>query len=101
MEFSKEIFIPTLFSPNGDDVNDVFFIQGSPDLEKIDLIEVFDRWGNEVYERHDILPGDKSSGWDGLFKGSPVSPGVYVYVVNARFSSGAPLHLTGDVTILR
>jgi gliding motility-associated-like protein len=99
--FGGDVFVPSIFSPNGDQVNDIFFIRGGPDLESIQDFEIFDRWGNKIFEKNNIDPGDISQGWNGTYKNAPVLPGVYVYKVDAKFITGKPLHLTGDVTVVR
>ena len=101
IEFSKNIYIPRVFSPNGDQVNDIFFIQGSPDLLNISAFEIYDRWGELVFEKHDFAPNDPSQGWDGKQDGSTVNPGVFVYKVEAEFSQGKPVTFVGDITIIR
>lgn len=76
----KDIFsMPNAFSPNGDGVNDVFYIIGSKDIIAIDDFLIFDRWGNKVFERHQGVPNDKSFGWDG----ANAKPGAYVYYIKA------------------
>jgi len=44
---------------------------------------------------------DPSYGWDGSFKGEPVNPGVFVYVVEVLFINGTNEQIGGDVTIVR
>lgn len=48
------VFAPTAFTPNGDGINDFFFIQGSDIDESRFFIQVFDRWGSMVFESNDI-----------------------------------------------
>lgn len=40
--------MPNVFSPNGDDVNDKFTIYGNPALEEIEVLQIYDRWGELV-----------------------------------------------------
>ena len=97
-----DVGLPNVFSPNGDGINDRFFVSAHPDaLERIPVMRIFDRWGGLVSERTDILPNRPDDGWDGTFKGEPVNPGVYVWVVVLRFADGHEEARTGDVTLLR
>ena len=98
--FSDELFIPTVFTPNGDGINDIFTIYGGDNFERISSFEIFDRWGSKVFERFDIFPGT-NAGWDGTYKGSPVNPGVFVYRVVAILSSGEEVLLYGDLTLIK
>ena len=68
----NEIFIPTVFSPDGDGINDVFNVVGL-ELQDLELI-IYSRWGSMVYKR-DVNQG----GWDGKFEGVDVPSGTYVY----------------------
>ena len=68
----NEIFIPTVFSPDGDGINDVFNVVGL-ELQDLELI-IYSRWGSMVYKR-DVNQG----GWDGKFEGVDAPSGTYVY----------------------
>lgn len=47
-----DIYIPTVFSPNGDNINDIFeVVFHFPDKTKINVFQIFDRWGNQLYEK--------------------------------------------------
>lgn len=66
-------YIPNVFSPNDDGVNDYFSIFGS-DLLGLKL-SIFDRWGNLLFESTDT-----DARWDGYYRGKAMTPGVYVWV---------------------
>ncbi len=65
------LFIPNVFSPNGDGNNDVFRIQAYG-LGEV-FWAVYSRWGEKVFEASTL-----DASWDGTFKGSPLDPGVFV-----------------------
>jgi len=70
---APELFIPNVFSPNGDGVNDAFSVEYTGD-QPFNL-QVFDRWGVQMYGST-----NKSIGWDGTnIKLSPVPDGTYYY----------------------
>jgi gliding motility-associated-like protein len=96
-----DIFLPTAFSPNGDAVNDRLVPFGGPEVELIESFFVFDRWGNQVYEARDFLPGDERSGWDGIFKGEFMNPAVFVVTAQVRFRNGTVQTFSGDVSLIR
>jgi gliding motility-associated-like protein len=89
------LFVPTGFSPNGDGHNDFLRVR-SIGLQGIDYFRVFDRWGNLVFETNDI-----EQSWDGMYKGSPVNAGVFVWVVKAICSNGEETIQKGNVTVLK
>jgi gliding motility-associated-like protein len=68
------VVIPNVFTPNGDNSNEVFKIKSSG-LKTL-TCAIFDRWGLKVYE-WDGLNGY----WDGSIKSSPASDGTYFYIV--------------------
>jgi gliding motility-associated-like protein len=98
----REVYIPNVFSPNGDGVNDYFFISGHPEgIRNIPLLQIYDRWGGLVYERVDALPNLPEQGWDGKARGDDINPGVFVYVAHLVHADGKEEVRTGDVTLVR
>ena len=97
----NEIFIPNVFSPNNDDINDRFTVFGSPRVVSIRSLKVFNRWGEIVFENENFAPGDLSAGWDGRLNGKPLNPGVFVYVSEVELFGQTIKILKGDVTLLR
>jgi gliding motility-associated-like protein len=94
------IFIPNIFSPNGDGINDQFTISGRFNLIKIASLKIYDRWGNQLFERLDMTPGDLDDGWDGNFKGEPMQPGVYVFVAELDYEDISET-VSGSITLVR
>ncbi len=99
---SKErvVFVPNIFTPNGDGQNDVFNVFAGPSVSKINSFRVFNRWGETVYAIDDILPGT-NFGWDGLLQGDRAPTGVYVYYLDVEFIDGRMERFKGDVTLLK
>ena len=89
-----ELFIPNAFSPNGDGENDVFYVRGNT-IETM-YFAVFDRWGQKVFESN-----APSFGWDGSFKGKPLTPAVYDYYVKITCYDKATFSKKGNITILK
>jgi len=93
--------IPNAFTPNGDGRNDRFYVLGGPVNSVIETFEVFNRWGQAVFQAHDAAPGDAGAGWDGRVHGSPAPTGTYVYVVVIRFATGSRQTYKGTVEVIR
>lgn len=74
------IYIPNLFTPNGDGINDFFSVMGNLQAIKLIEIKIFNRWGEKVYQGN-----DKYFAWDGTFNGVPIEPGVFTYTMRAVF----------------
>lgn len=76
---------PNVFTPNGDNVNDIF-------LKDYDLV-VVNRWGQKMYEGVE--------GWDGTYNGEKVSPGTYYYVVTLVDITDRPNVIKGNVLLIQ
>lgn len=94
------IFIPNTFSPNGDGSNDAFYVRGKG-LARVKSLRIFNRWGETVFERINFAVNDASVGWDGTYKGKPLSPDVYVYQVDVFCENSDTLKFEGNITLIR
>jgi gliding motility-associated-like protein len=104
VEVNKNIgvFAPSVFSPNGDNANDRFMLFGKPELVlNIKWLKIYDRWGDVIYSENDIKINETARGWDGNFRGSPMTPAVFVWVAEVEFIDGSKKIMKGDVTLTR
>jgi gliding motility-associated-like protein len=86
-----DLFIPNVFTPNGDGINDQFLIQYSG-KERFNL-RIFDRWGVLVY----VNEGNPSKGWEGnMQSGVQASEGIYYYTLEVGEKA-----YNGNITLLR
>jgi gliding motility-associated-like protein len=92
-----QLVIPNGFSPDGDNINDLFVINGLDAYPGTNL-KIMNRWGNLVYESSNY-----DNTWDGvsnrnavLFGDSKVPPGTYYYVI--ELTSGQTLPGTTSTT---
>jgi gliding motility-associated-like protein len=97
----QKIFVPNIFSPNGDGVNDVLSISIGEDVEEISSFSIFDRWGTLVFGVEHVLPNDPAISWDGKLNGERVNPGVFTFKLVVVFSNGEREVRYGDITLLR
>ncbi len=95
------IFIPNVFSPDNRGDNDRFTIYGGSGLVRIKTLQIFERWGNMVFERKDFSPNDPALGWDGNLDGRPLNAAVYVYYAEVEFTDGKTEVYTGDLVLMR
>lgn len=99
-----DVFIPNVFSrkEGSFEANSSFTIFGDPRrISRIRQLIVYDRWGNQVYERRDFAPNDLSAGWDGFFRNKTAPSAVYVYFAEVEFINGKVKQYKGDVTLVR
>ncbi len=97
----RNLYIPNVFSPNGDQINDLFTLHAGAGLEEIETMSIFDRWGNLVFQTAHFHPEDISKAWDGTMRGEALNPGVYIYTLTAVYKDGKKEMKNGDVTLLR
>jgi gliding motility-associated-like protein len=98
----RPVFIPNIFTPNGDGKNDIFQPFANNSVRNIKSFKVFDRWGELVYETHDApigINGIGGTGWDGFLKNKPLNPAVFVYIIELNFIDGETVVYKGDVTL--
>lgn len=89
------IFLPNIFTPNGDGRNDTYAISNPFAIEEVLSFEIFDRWGSQVF-----FSTEATASWDGNFKGLPVNASVVLYKV--RYTcQGEEFTKTGSVKIFR
>lgn len=88
------IFIPNTFTPNDDGINDRLCVEGELVVEF--NLYIFTRWGELVYESHDI-----NDCWDGRYKGERCLPGVYTYRCDIVCEANHRSSFKGDITLIR
>ncbi|MGB3800875.1 MAG: gliding motility-associated C-terminal domain-containing protein [Lewinella sp.] len=95
------VYIPNVFSPNGDGSNDFFTVFGNNAIARVETLRIYDRWGGLLFESAEPFPANEPSmGWDGILDGKRVNSGVYVYYVEVRYINGALEGYRGDVTVV-
>jgi len=93
------VFIPNVFSPNGDGINDYFEVYGGADIRMIKSFTIFDRWGAPVYNARDHSFREREAKWDGTILSQPAKAGVYIYVIQLEFLDGQLETRTGEVFV--
>jgi len=88
------IFVPNVFSPNGDDVNDVLDVQGSG-FESL-YFAVYDRWGEKVFETTSI-----DADWDGTFNGKALNSATFAYYIEVLYLNGEEYEEKGKIALVR
>ncbi|MBK6823466.1 MAG: gliding motility-associated C-terminal domain-containing protein [Saprospiraceae bacterium] len=74
------------FSPNGDGVNDYWIPIGSHSSVQFHNIEVYDRWGGQIFNWSPNIKDELPIGWDGKFKDHPMTP-EFMYIALATLHS--------------
>lgn len=96
------IFFPNIIRLNNGGTNDRFFPIGSErQVEEVESMVIFDRWGSMVFEREGFQINDPTSGWNGSFNNQAIAQGVYTYFAKIRLINDEVLTFAGDVTVVR
>jgi gliding motility-associated-like protein len=97
-----DVYAPNAFTPNGDEYNSFFTLYGNEDeVLGIDVLRIYSRWGEQVFERENIPINDESAGWDGTFRGEDMPPAVYGFYAEVTLFDGSKKFLKGDLTLIR
>jgi gliding motility-associated-like protein len=86
--------VPTAFTPNNDNNNDLLFVKGGPFHSM--LFRVYDNWGVLIWETT-----DQTKGWDGKKNGQDQPVGVYVWTLDVEMYNNRTVKKNGDVTLIR
>jgi gliding motility-associated-like protein len=100
---NTDITLPNIFSPDGDGSNDIFFVVLPENINgTVKNMAIYDRWGNQLFSAKDVPANQPSAGWSGMFKGDPVQPGVYVYLIVLQIDGKAGTDkYAGSITVIR
>jgi gliding motility-associated-like protein len=91
------LYVPNSFTPNGDGINDFFFVKGLGFKAENFFLDVYDRWSHLVFSSRDI-----SKGWDGTVKGGAPVEGTYIYKVRIVGQNGeGRKEYMGHVTLIK
>ena len=91
------LFIPNVFTPNGDNVNDQFEVSYTQNYFSHLNMKIYNRWGQQLYE----TSTPTIIWWDGNYMSNPCSGGVYFYILEATNIINETNKYHGTVTLLR
>ena len=95
-QIQSDVYFPTTFSPNGDNINDIFIPIFNCEQVTFYNLQIYDRWGNLMFESK-----KKDLGWNGKHNGVILNPGVYIYVMEYELHNTDRKVKGGDVTLIR
>ncbi len=101
VEKTNDVYIPNAFSPNLDNLNDFFTVYADKSVTKVNSLQVFDRWGELMFELYDFAPNNGQLGWNGKLDGRPLDPAVFAYWVEVEYIDGRTELFEGDVVLVR
>jgi gliding motility-associated-like protein len=94
LPLEKDVFVPNVFTPNGDGKNEILFVYGNY-ISKLDM-RIFNQWGELIFRTD-----NKTKGWDGTRNGTAQPVGVYLYALEAVLTDGRTVKINGNINLLR
>ena len=102
VESEIKIYIPNVIDISSNSTDNRFTIfTGADDIESIQELRIYDRWGNLIFVNENFQPNDPSLGWDGRYNNQQVDPGVFVYMAVLKYPDGTTELFAGDVTVIK
>ena len=99
--WQNHLILPNVFSPDGDGLNDYFYVIAGKQVKLVKQFQVFSRWGEKVFEKTNGSTNDYTSGWNGMFKGLKAPLGTYVYFIVVELQDGSSETYKGNITLIR
>jgi len=99
----RPVYVPNSISPSSVTANNnrITVFANARQVKIINDFMIFNRWGEKMYEVHNIQPNDPTFGWDGTYHGKVLNPAVFVYYVEVEFLDGTTEIYKGDITLIK
>ena len=97
---TRGINVPSGFSPNEDGYNDLLTVHGTEGTQILSF-QLFDRWGELVYQNNNFLVNERSIGWDGTHRGNAMNGGVFTWVAEVQYLDGVTEIVKGHTTLIK
>lgn len=99
--WQNHLILPNVFTPDGDGLNDNFYVIAGKDVKLVKQFQIFNRWGQKVFEKLNGSANDYAAGWNGMFKGLKAPMGTYVYYIVVELQDGSSETHKGNITLIR
>ena len=86
--------VPSAFTPNGDNVNDILKVRGGPFVEM--EFRIFNEWGNLLFSST-----SQNDGWNGKYRGDDQPTGLYEYTLKGITVENKVINLYGVVNLTK
>ena len=90
-----DVYIPSAFTPNNDNLNETFGVVDNTTLQYFSL-QIYSKWGQLIFSSNDV-----TQKWDGTFKGKKMPNGSYVWMLNYTNIRGRKFYEQGTVMLIR
>lgn len=90
-----DVYIPSAFTPNNDNLNETFGVVDNTALQFFSL-QIYSKWGQLIFNSNDV-----TQKWDGTFKGKKMPTGSYLWMLNYTNIRGRKFYEQGTVMLIR
>ena len=91
---TEQFFIPSAFTPNGDGLNDLFYVKANFEPRNFEMT-IISRNGDLLFRSRDI-----NIGWDGQLHGNTLPHGMYVYIIKYKDREGNDQKQQGQILLI-
>jgi gliding motility-associated-like protein len=92
-----DVIIPTAFTPDGDNVNDTWILDGIDEIFPKNIVYIYNRWGNVIYQSQQGKY--ETNSWDGKYEEKQMPVGSYYFII--EFNDDQTQNKTGIVSIIK
>ncbi len=97
----EQIYIANSFTPNNDNQNDWFYIQGGPSVSHVNYLAIYSRWGEKVFESENTDINVPELGWNGTHHDKTLNPASFQYITEVELINGETFLLSGSIALIR
>jgi gliding motility-associated-like protein len=101
VEKRRSFTMANIFTPDKDGANDRLTYVADTDVERVEWIAIYDRWGSRVFYREDLPIGIAELAWDGTINGRDLMSGVYTWTSRVRYIDGIVKTHSGTISLIR
>jgi gliding motility-associated-like protein len=96
-----QINMPNAFTPDGDGLNDVYYVLAGRDVVQVNNFAIFNRWGQQVFAVQNVPPNTPVHGWNGEVNGQKAASENFVWVLTVTLADGKKISTKGMVLLVR
>ena len=96
----RPVYSPNVIQAGNAGPNGIFKLEGGRAVKLVTRLEIYDRWGNKLYQGTDLDIRNFDEGWKADCNGKKVNPGVYTWLAVVKFLDDVEIAFSGDVTVV-
>lgn len=94
------VYAPNIIYLNSTVGNDRFVLY-TEEPSLVHQLQIFDRWGAQVFEKRNFFTNSTADGWDGQHQGQDAKDSVFTFFAEVEVAQGRVIRLTGSIVVAR